>query len=90
MKAWVAVICVVTLSACGTAIQSEDQDHVAIQFNNYADSPVTLQPMADESCAAHDRVAVYQDTTSGEGVLGFLTGLPLEAYYDCRPPYRSS
>ena len=90
MKAWVAVLCVATLSACGTSVESADQDQVSIRFNNYADSPVTLQPMADEHCAAHDRVAVYEDTTSGEGLLGFLTGLPLEARYACRTPYSAS
>ena len=90
MKAWLAVLCVTALSACGTAIESADRDQVSIRFNNYADSPVSLQPTADEHCAAHDRVAVYESTSTGEGLLGFLTGLPLEAHYACRTPYGAS
>jgi hypothetical protein len=90
MKTLVAVLCVASLSACGTAIESADQDHVSIRFNNYADSPVSLRPMADEQCASHDRVAVYESTSSGEGLLGFLTGLPLEAQFACRTPYSAS
>jgi hypothetical protein len=46
--------------------------------------------MADEQCASHDRVAVYESTSSGEGLLGFLTGLPLEAQFACRTPYSAS
>ncbi|MDX1576320.1 MAG: hypothetical protein R3285_09005 [Kiloniellales bacterium] len=90
MKTWVAVLCVATLSACGTAIESADRDHVSIRFNNYADSPVSLRPLADEHCASFDRVASYESTSSGEGLLGFLTGLPLEARYACRTPYSAS
>ena len=90
MRTLIAALCLAALAGCGTSVQSADQDHVSIRFHNFEDSPVTLQPMAEEHCADYDREAVYQNTTSGEGVLGFLTGLPLEAQYECRPPYRAS
>ncbi len=90
MRIPIAILLVATLSACGTAIESADEDHVSIQFHNYSESPVSLRPLADEQCASHDRVAIYQSTTTGEGAVGFLTGLPLHAEFACRTPYKSS
>lgn len=90
MRTLSAVLLVATLTGCGTAIESADEDHVSIKFNNYSDSPVSLRPLADELCAPYDRIAIYQSTTTGEGVVGFLTGLPLHAEFACRTPYKSS
>ena len=87
MRALIAAVLFAALAACGTAIDSADESHVSISYNNYAESPDSLQPMAEEHCASYQREAVYQGTTLGEGTLGFLTALPLHAEFECREPY---
>ena len=89
MRALITIILLAVLTACGTSIESADESHVSITYNNFADSPDSLHPLAEEHCADFDRMAVYQGTTLGEGVLGFLTALPLHAQFECRPPYSS-
>lgn len=84
MRALITIFLVATLTACGSAIESADENHVSIRFHNYVDSPISLRPLAEEHCASHDRFAVYQTTLSGDGVIGFLTGLPLHAEFECR------
>ena len=75
---------VVALSACGSRIESADGEQVSIRFHNFSDSPDSLRPMAEEHCASSGRTAVYRTTTLGDGAIGFLTGLPLHAEFDCR------
>jgi hypothetical protein len=75
------------LTACGSSIESADESHVSIGYHNYAVSPDSLRPMAEEHCASFERVAVYQGTTLGQGTIGFLTALPLHAEFECRVPY---
>ena len=87
MRTLIIISLVATLTACGSTIESADEEHVSIQFYNYSDSSITLQPMADEHCASYDRTAVYQTTTFGDGLVGFLTGLPLHAEFECRTRY---
>ena len=89
MRTLITILLVATLTACGSAIESADEDHVSIRFHNYVDSPDSLRPMADKHCASYDRYAVYQTTLMGDGVIGFLTGLPLHAEFACRAPYKS-
>ena len=89
MRILVAVLLVAALSACGSAIESADEEHVSIRFHNYVDSPDSLQPIADKQCGEYNRVAVYQTTTMGSGVIGFLTGLPLHAEFACSAPSKS-
>ena len=84
MRTLIIISLVATLTACGSTIESADEEHVSIQFYNYSDSSITLQPMADEHCASYDRTAVYQTTTFGDGLVGFLTGQPLHARWRCR------
>jgi len=76
------------LSGCGTSIESADQDQVLISYHNFADSPDSLQPLAEEQCASFERRAVYRGTTLGQGTLGLLTALPLQADFECRAPYQ--
>lgn len=89
MRVLIAIFLLATLAACGSTIESADEEHVSIRFHNFVDSPVSLRPVADEHCASHDRFAVYQDTSMGDGVIGFLTGLPLHAEFECRVSYKS-
>ncbi len=84
MRTLIIILLAATLSACGSTIESADEDGVSIRFNNYSDSSITLQPMADEHCASYDRTAIYQTTTFGDGLVGFLTGMPLHAEFECR------
>ena len=44
--------------------------------------------MADAHCASYDRIAVYQRSSLGEGMAGFLTGLPVIAKFECRAPIK--
>ena len=76
------------LSGCGTSVESADQDRVLISYHNFADSPDSLQPLAEEQCAPFERSAVYRGTTLGQGTLGLLTALPLQAEFECRAPYQ--
>jgi len=87
MRALITTVLLAVLAACGTAIDSADESHVSIGYNNYAESPDSLRPMAEEHCASYQREAIYQGTTLGEGTLGFLTALPLRAEFECRQPY---
>ena len=87
MRALITAALFAALTACGTAIESADEGHVSISYNNYAESPDSLRPMAAEHCASYQREAVYQGTTLGKGTLGFLTALPLHAEFECRQPY---
>ncbi len=84
MRTLTIIVLAAALSACGSTIDYADEDRVSIRFHNYSESPMTLQPVADEHCASYNRTAVYQSTTFGDGIIGFLTGLPLHAEYECR------
>lgn len=86
MRILAIVLLAATLSACGTSVQTASEDQVSIRFHNYPDSPDSLRPIAEEHCASYDRIAIYRDTTLGEGTIGFLTGLPLTAEFECRVP----
>lgn len=86
MRALITILLLAALTACGSSVESADENHVLISYNNYADSPDSLRPIADEHCASYQRLAAYQGTTLGEGTLGFLTALPLHAEFACRPP----
>jgi hypothetical protein len=86
MRTLILVLLVGALAACGSAIESADEDQISIRYHNFVDSPDFLRPMADEHCASYDRIAVYRTTTLGEGTIGFLTGLPLHAEFECRVP----
>ena len=86
MRILAIVLLAATLTACGTSVQTASEDQVSIRFHNYADSPDSLQPIAEEQCASYDRIAIYRDTTLGEGTIGFLTGLPITAEFECRVP----
>jgi hypothetical protein len=86
MRVLITTLLLAALTACGTSIESADESHVSISYNNYADSPDSLRPMAQEHCASYQRLAVYQGTTLGAGTLGFLTALPLHAEFECRQP----
>ena len=84
MRTLIIISLVATLTACGSTVESADEERVWIRFYNYSDSSITLQPMADEHCASYDRTAIYQTTTFGDGIFGFLTDLPLHAEFECR------
>ena len=86
MRTLILVLFVGALAACGSAIESADEDQISIRYHNFVDSSDSLRPMADEHCASYDRIAVYRTTTLGEGTIGFLTGLPLHAEFECRVP----
>jgi len=80
MRALITFLFVMSLTACGSAIESADEEQVSIRFHSYIDSPDSLLPMADEHCGSYDRIAIFQDTSMGDGV----TGLPLHAEFACR------
>lgn len=86
MRLFVSLLVIGLLSACAPSIETASEDQVSINYHNYSDSPTTLQPMANEHCASFNRTAFYQRTTSGEGLVTTLTGLPLYAQFECRPP----
>lgn len=87
MRALTIVLLLAAVTACGRSIESADESRVLISYHNYADSPDSLRPLADEQCAAFGRHAVYRGTALGEGTVGFLTALPLHAEFECRRPY---
>ena len=69
MRKITAILALLALAGCSGHVVSASESHVTIRYDHLRDSPESLQPIADEECAAFDREAVFRKVEKAQGVI---------------------